>query len=86
MLLIDLLKDIAKVKPTNNCEIIDLSNDSRKTNSGYLFVAYPGVHVDGRSYVKDAVVNGASAVLVEAEGVSAYEHNWQQNNLDECFY
>lgn len=40
-----------------------LSADSRMIRKGWLFAALPGRIADGRDYIKDALVNGASFVL-----------------------
>lgn len=42
--------------------------DSRQVVPGALFLAYPGVHSDGRKYIAQAVAAGASAVLWESQG------------------
>jgi len=42
--------------------------DSRQVVPGALFLAYPGVHSDGRKYIAQAVTAGASAVLWDSEG------------------
>jgi UDP-N-acetylmuramoyl-L-alanyl-D-glutamate--2,6-diaminopimelate ligase len=44
-------------------EIAGLTADSRAVKPGYLFAALPGVKLDGRAFLKDAVARGASAVL-----------------------
>jgi UDP-N-acetylmuramoyl-L-alanyl-D-glutamate--2,6-diaminopimelate ligase len=44
-------------------EIGGISADSRQIRPGDLFVAVPGVFVDGREFIADAVRNGAAAVL-----------------------
>jgi UDP-N-acetylmuramoyl-L-alanyl-D-glutamate--2,6-diaminopimelate ligase len=44
-------------------EIARVTSDSRKVRPGDLFVAVPGVFVDGRDFIPDAVRNGAAAVL-----------------------
>lgn len=41
--------------------------DSRIVKPGDLFVAVPGLNVDGRNYIRDAIEAGASAVLWESE-------------------
>lgn len=44
-------------------DITGLTADSRAVQPGYLFAALPGVKMDGRSYIGEAVKRGASAVL-----------------------
>ncbi|MFP4432020.1 MAG: UDP-N-acetylmuramoyl-L-alanyl-D-glutamate--2,6-diaminopimelate ligase [Spirochaetaceae bacterium] len=39
--------------------------DSRSVTPGALFVALPGLHVDGHDYLVDAVARGAAALVVE---------------------
>lgn len=46
--------------------ITGLQLDSRKVQPGDLFLALPGEKYDGRQFIKQAVANGASAVLAEA--------------------
>ena len=43
-----------------------LSADSRCVTPGDLFLAYPGLSVDGRNYVDQAIARGACAVIAEA--------------------
>jgi UDP-N-acetylmuramoyl-L-alanyl-D-glutamate--2,6-diaminopimelate ligase len=47
-------------------EIAGLAYDSRAVKPGYLFVALQGHNDDGHAYIKDAVKNGAVAVIVKA--------------------
>ena len=49
-----------------------LSTDSRRVVAGDAFIAWPGYAVDGRQFVPQALAAGASACLVEAEGVEAF--------------
>ena len=42
-----------------------ITYDSRKVESGWLFVAVPGVHTDGRRFVIDAAQRGAIVALGE---------------------
>ncbi|MHB1626849.1 MAG: UDP-N-acetylmuramoyl-L-alanyl-D-glutamate--2,6-diaminopimelate ligase [Bacilli bacterium] len=66
-----LLKDIFEpivlktVHGSQDIEISAVSDDSRRVETGSLFVAYRGAHVDGHSFVQAAVAAGAAAVLVE---------------------
>ena len=49
----------------------ELQCDSRRVRPGDAFVAWPGFATDGRRFVPAALQAGATAVLVEAEGVEA---------------
>lgn len=42
-----------------------IQTDSRKIQSGDLFIAYPGLQSDGRDYIKDALDKKAAAVIYE---------------------
>lgn len=49
-----------------------LHADSRKVLAGDGFVAWPGAATDGRRHVADALAKGATACLVEHEGVETF--------------
>lgn len=60
MLLPDIeLGDAAKI------EVNQLTLDSRKVNSGGLFIAIKGQKLDGKEFISQAIAQGATAVLVE---------------------
>ena len=42
-----------------------MTHDSREVRPGSLFVAVPGIHVDGHEFVEAAAAAGAAAALVE---------------------
>src|SRR6185436_1029204 len=42
-----------------------VTDDSRAVAPGMLFVAVPGLHVDGHDYVEGAAARGAAAAIVE---------------------
>ena len=46
-------------------EVRGVTHDSRHVVRGGLFVAIPGLHVDGHDFVETAVTAGAAAVVVE---------------------
>ena len=46
-------------------DICGLSADSRTVQPGYLFAALAGVEADGRSFVGQAIENGAAAILTQ---------------------
>ncbi|WP_439586168.1 UDP-N-acetylmuramoyl-L-alanyl-D-glutamate--2,6-diaminopimelate ligase [Hydrogenophaga sp.] len=50
----------------------ELHCDSRRLREGDGFVAWPGAATDGRRFVADALRAGASAALVELDGVEAH--------------
>ena len=56
-----------------------LQGDSRKVRAGDGFVAWPGAATDGRQHVASALASGATACLVEAEGVDAFDFGGVQD-------
>jgi UDP-N-acetylmuramoyl-L-alanyl-D-glutamate--2,6-diaminopimelate ligase len=46
-------------------DVQGVTHDSRHVTEGTLFVALPGLHVDGHDYVESAAARGAAAVVVE---------------------
>jgi UDP-N-acetylmuramyl-tripeptide synthetase len=50
-----------------------LRTDSRQVRGGDAFIAWPGYATDGRRYVGAALAAGATACLVEHEGVDAFD-------------
>ncbi len=49
-----------------------LTTDSRQIDAGDGFIAWPGAATDGRAYVQQALVAGASACLVERVGADSF--------------
>ncbi|RDW18466.1 UDP-N-acetylmuramoyl-L-alanyl-D-glutamate--2,6-diaminopimelate ligase [Oceanobacillus arenosus] len=52
-------------------EITDIAIDSRKVQQGSLFICITGFTTDGHQYVKEAVDNGAVAIIAEQEITSS---------------
>ena len=50
-----------------------LSTDSRKVGAGDGFIAWPGAAVDARQYVRAVLQAGASACLVEEDGLAGFD-------------
>lgn len=48
-------------------DITGITNDSRKVEPGFLFIATPGTKQDGRQFIDEAVKRGAVAVLTPPE-------------------
>jgi UDP-N-acetylmuramoyl-L-alanyl-D-glutamate--2,6-diaminopimelate ligase len=65
------LKDLlTKIKPVEiignaDIDIMGINIDSRKIESGHLFVAMRGTQVDGHQFIPKAIEKGAAAVLCE---------------------
>ncbi|MCC7325896.1 MAG: UDP-N-acetylmuramoyl-L-alanyl-D-glutamate--2,6-diaminopimelate ligase [Burkholderiales bacterium] len=57
-----------------------ITADSRRVEPGVAFAAYPGHATDGRRFVPDAIMRGASAVLWEAHGFG-WDAQWTTPNL-----
>ena len=69
-----LLNKIAKLVISSdeqipNVQINGLSLDSRTVEKGNLFVAIPGVNLDGHDYIQQAINNGAAAVITNGRDV-----------------
>ena len=56
----------------DDVKISGISADSRQLKQGYMFVAIPGTEFDGRQFINDAVVKGASALLMPSQDVHRY--------------
>ena len=71
MKLKEILSGIESLKAKGNIEteINKIETDSRKVAQGDLFVAIKGFEVDGHQYIKDAIVKGASAILINDESI-----------------
>ncbi len=67
MLLEKLLSPLAteEIIGSTGIEISSVTADSRRVREGSLFVAVPGVSVDGHDFIEKAVAAGAAAVVCE---------------------
>lgn len=55
-------------------QVQGISLDSRKVESGYIFIAVPGTHANGLEFIPDAVAKGATVIVcdsLEAEQVAS---------------
>ena len=55
-------------------EITGISCDSRQVQPGNLFVAIPGIEVDGHSFIPDAIHRGAVAVIGQQPRSNLFPH------------
>lgn len=56
-----------KILGSLNKEVKGISYDSRKVDSDYIFVAIEGFKSDGHDYIKEAIKNGASGLIVQKD-------------------
>ncbi len=61
------------LKGSDEIEIVELVNDSRKAKEGSVFVCISGAVVDGHDFIPQVVEQGATAIIVEKE-VEVPEH------------
>ena len=54
-----------KAKGNLDLDIKAIESDSRKVTEGSLFVAIVGFETDGHKYIKQAIENGASAIMIQ---------------------
>ena len=60
-----LLKNLIKFTPKklNNLKIKGLSSDSKDVKKNFIFFAIKGNKSNGENYIKDAIKNGAAAII-----------------------
>ena len=54
-----------KAKGDLEIDITGITRDSREVKEGNMFVAIKGFESDGHDYLKDAIANGAKAIVIE---------------------
>ena len=57
--------DGLKAKGDLDLDIKSIAHDSRNVKEGGLFVAIKGFETDGHKYIKNAIENGAKAIIIE---------------------
>ncbi|MDD3837233.1 MAG: UDP-N-acetylmuramoyl-L-alanyl-D-glutamate--2,6-diaminopimelate ligase [Phenylobacterium sp.] len=67
------LSELVKRELAQDPEITGVTADSRKVKPGALFAALPGTNADGRAFARQALAQGAAAIIAESEieGVDA---------------
>ncbi|MDE3091895.1 MAG: UDP-N-acetylmuramoyl-L-alanyl-D-glutamate--2,6-diaminopimelate ligase, partial [Chloroflexota bacterium] len=60
-----------QIQNQRDVDVTLITSDSRQVMPGVLFVAYPGVNVDGARFIPDAIARGAAAIVTESHGVAA---------------
>ena len=67
MKLSELLKNADVKNSFADCEIVDVTQDSRLVEEGFLFVCIKGNTFDGHSVAKEMLEKGARAVVCERD-------------------
>lgn len=62
--------------PVSHLEITRVTDDSRQVIPGTLFVAYPGVNVDGARFIPDALDRGAAVIVTQS-----YDASFERSNV-----
>lgn len=73
------MSDILSSLYAQGVHVSSMTADSRKVQAGSLFLAYPGEKHDGRTFIAQALAQGASAVVWESEGFD-WNDDWQAIN------
>ena len=69
------LRDLGLISDQEkNVEITGLSVDSKKIENGFLFIALNGSKKHGAEYTREAIRNGASAVLTDKLGYKVIQN------------
>jgi UDP-N-acetylmuramoyl-L-alanyl-D-glutamate--2,6-diaminopimelate ligase len=57
-------------------EVAGIDYDSRRIEKGFLFFAFPGAHIDGRRFARQALDRGAVAVVSELPRPEEFSGPW----------
>ncbi|MCQ2965348.1 MAG: UDP-N-acetylmuramoyl-L-alanyl-D-glutamate--2,6-diaminopimelate ligase [Alphaproteobacteria bacterium] len=60
----NLFQNVKIILPQEDLEISGITTDSRKVEPGYLFIATPGVKINGTDFIEQAYEKGAIACLI----------------------
>lgn len=63
---------LARIVCGTPAEVTEVCSDSRRVVAGALFVAMPGLTVDGNSFITDAIARGARSVIVQEDLVDSW--------------
>ncbi|PID44548.1 MAG: hypothetical protein CR981_01245, partial [Proteobacteria bacterium] len=66
--------DVSRGTILNDQKVCSLTADSRKVESGCVFVAIRGITTDGHRFVTDAVDAGAAAIVIENSYADLFEN------------
>jgi UDP-N-acetylmuramoyl-L-alanyl-D-glutamate--2,6-diaminopimelate ligase len=60
---------LLSIEGDRDVDISGITFDSREVLAGFLFIAIKGIQVDGHDYIEQAVANGATTIVCEAQDV-----------------
>lgn len=72
MKLQQLLQGLTEYREYEDHHVSGLSLNTQHIQPGELFIALKGHQHDGRTYIKEAIARGASAIICEAQGLEAF--------------
>jgi UDP-N-acetylmuramoyl-L-alanyl-D-glutamate--2,6-diaminopimelate ligase len=61
---------VYEIRNEREIDITHITADSRQVTPGALFVAYPGIAIDGAKFIPDAIQRGAVAIVAETVPLS----------------
>jgi UDP-N-acetylmuramoyl-L-alanyl-D-glutamate--2,6-diaminopimelate ligase len=62
-----------------------ISDDSRKVDKNYIFVAIKGIRSDGNSFINEAIERGASLIIFDKEGQDHEKNTKKFSNTEVSF-
>lgn len=80
-----LLKPYLKSKILNKIKIKKMILDSRKITKNDLFIAILGNKIDGRKFINQAIINGASAIIAESNSLDIKPYIMIKDNIPIIF-
>ena len=69
----------------DNIEVSEISYDSRKIDIDYAFFALPGYNTDGKKYINEAILRGASVIITNTK-YDTNNNNITQVIAEDIFY
>ncbi|MCP4148902.1 MAG: UDP-N-acetylmuramoyl-L-alanyl-D-glutamate--2,6-diaminopimelate ligase, partial [bacterium] len=66
--------DIIAVSGNLDTVVSGVTNDSRKVEKGFCFIAIKGFRQDGLKFIEDAVKKGAQSIVTESAPLEKYNH------------
>ncbi len=78
---IELPEHLIKALDALNMRHLNIYADSRMVQKGDVFLAYSGTQLDGRSFIPQAIAQGAACIIWDKSGDFVWQDDWQVENL-----